>query len=251
MTCLVFPMLGHGSRFVKANYRVPKYLLPLCGRPLLYWTLYSFRKCLDWKLIFVVRRDHLVFSSDSLIKSLCEEIGFTSYEIILFDGNSTGQAHTFDIALNGIDDDVSVSCFNIDSIHLNFDYSYYDNSPYCSIESFKGSGDHWSFLKVSSEDPLRVISTAEKMRISDNCSNGFYYFSRKSYFSSYFKNLKASGPNSEHYICPLYNLLVSDGIYVANKSVRFSDLLFSGTPREYELLLSTFSSPEQLYSRFS
>ena len=85
MTTLVLPMLGLGSRFAKAGYFLPKYLLPLCGRPVLYWTLYSFRKCLDWHLVFVVRHDHIRYCIQDLINDYCREIGFNSFEILVLD----------------------------------------------------------------------------------------------------------------------------------------------------------------------
>ena len=250
MTTLVLPMLGLGSRFAMAGYLLPKYLLPLCGRPILYWTLYSFRKCSDWHLVFVVRHDHLRYCIKDLINDLCREIGFKSFEIIVLNFDTTGQAHTFDQALVNSSDLDPVCCFNIDSIHLDFDYSFYQEFEHPVIETFKGSGDHWSFVQTSSDNSSRAIKTAEKVRISDNCSNGFYYFSSKLQFTRLFESSSLTGVGEEHYICPLYNTLIESDVFVVNKEVSSSALLFSGIPEEYISLRHAFHTSDQLYSLF-
>ena len=251
MTTLVLPMLGLGSRFAKAGYFLPKYLLPLCGRPVLYWTLYSFRKCLDWHLVFVVRHDHIRYCIQDLIKDYCHEIGFNSFEILVLDYETTGQAHTFYQALVNTPDSDPVCCFNIDSIHLDFDYSFYQRFEHPVIETFKGPGDHWSFVKTSSDDSSRAIKTAEKVRISDNCSNGFYYFSSKLQFMSLFDSSALPGVDGERYICPLYNSLIDSEVLVVNKEVSSSVLLFSGIPEEYQALRHRFRIADELYSLFA
>ena len=251
MTTLVLPMLGLGSRFAKEGYSLPKYLLPLCGRPILYWTLYSFRKCFDWHLVFVVRRDHIRYCIKDLIIDFCREIGLKSFEILVLDFETTGQAHTFYQALVNTSDSDPVCCFNIDSIHLDFDYPFYQGFEHPVIETFKGPGDHWSFVKTSNDYPARAIKTAEKLRISDNCSNGFYYFSSKIQFTQFFDSSVLPGVGQEHYICPLYNGLIESDVFVVNKEVSRSVLLFSGIPEEYRALRHRFRTPDELYSLFA
>lgn len=251
MTTLVLPMLGLGSRFAKAGYFLPKYLLPLCGRPILYWTLYSFRKCFDWHLVFVVRHDHIRYCIQELINDYCHEIGFKSFEILVLDFETTGQAHTFHQALVHTSDSDPVCCFNIDSIHLDFDYSFYRRFDHPVIETFKGTGDHWSFVKTSSDNSSKAIKTAEKVRISDYCSNGFYYFSSKLQFVNLFDCSIAPGFGEERYICPLYNNLIDSDVFVVNKEVPSSVLLFSGIPEEYQALRHRFCTSDELYSLFA
>ena len=135
--------------------------------------------------------------------------------------------------------------------YLDFDYSLYRLSELHFFETFKGPGDHWSFDKTSSDNPVKAIKTAEKVRISDNCSNGFYYFSSKLQFSNLFNSSVAPGFGEERYICPLYNSLIDSDVFVVNKEVSSSVLLFSGIPEEYLALRHRFRTSADLYPLFA
>ena len=55
---IIFPMLGIGSRFQKAGFLMPKYLLDLAEEKILYFVLYGFRNLNKFNFIFLIRKDH-------------------------------------------------------------------------------------------------------------------------------------------------------------------------------------------------
>jgi hypothetical protein len=64
----------------------------------------------------------------------------------------------------------------------------------------------------------------------------------------YGKTLSSSGPkltaahmtvNGEFYIAPLYNYLIKNGKIIRYKLISNTEILFCGTPKEYEYLINS------------
>ena len=54
---IVFPMAGLSSRFTKAGYDRPKWMLPLAGRPLLDWSLLGFSEMFGSETFLLIHLD--------------------------------------------------------------------------------------------------------------------------------------------------------------------------------------------------
>ena len=54
---IVFPMAGLSSRFTKAGYDRPKWMLPLAGRPLLDWSLLGFSEMFESETFLLIHLD--------------------------------------------------------------------------------------------------------------------------------------------------------------------------------------------------
>ena len=112
------------------------------------------------------------------------------------------------------------------------------------LEVFDGEGDHWSFIEALPDN--RVGQTTEKIRISNLCSNGLYYFRSVDIFSEAYEQTYLSNDQknshyaSEHYIAPIYNSMIKKGLVVTYKLVSRDDMLFCGTPDEYQHCLTNW-----------
>jgi hypothetical protein len=177
------------------------------------------------------------------VEKQCKELGIKKYEIISLKDETSGQAETVLLGLNkskftSYNDEVYI--FNIDSIRINFkkpSREFLDNiGGY--LEVFKGKGNHWSFA-LAKENNL-VSKTTEKIRISDLCSNGLYYFSSANLFVETFYDFEDINNYNEFFIAPMYNIMIEKNLKVKYKLVKNSDTLFSGVPSEYESLLKKF-----------
>ncbi|EJS83205.1 hypothetical protein [Pasteurella multocida] len=129
--------------------------------------------------------------------------------------------------------------FNIDSRILNFQKPKWTHECDGYLEVFKGDGNHWSFALAENSESLKVIRTTEKERISDLCSDGLYYFKQKSVFQQLFLDAKANQRTvkNEYYIAPLYNNLIAMQGVVYYDLIDKEQILFCGTPEEYQSLL--------------
>ena len=59
MLNIVIPLAGHGSRFAKAGYSLPKPLIPVHGVPMIQLVIDNVRPSTPHRFVFVCQRAHL------------------------------------------------------------------------------------------------------------------------------------------------------------------------------------------------
>lgn len=235
---IVIPMAGLSSRFFKAGYNKPKYQLDLKCESVFSWSVKSFEKYFNTdKFIFIYRE---MYDTTVFLEKEIKKLGIINYELVCLPEETLGQADTVYQGIRHIQSDDEIYIFNIDSKIINFTKPSWVSECDGYLEVFKGDGDHWSFAVSESSDNRRVIKTTEKERISDLCSDGLYYFKKKSVFENLFLNAleTKSTAKNEYYIAPLYNELIGSGGVVFYDLITNDKILFCGTPDEYLQLLS-------------
>lgn len=230
----VIPMAGKSSRFTKAGYTKPKFMLKSHGKTIFEWAVSSFRSYfLTEQFLFIVRdKEALDFVNEYAVT-----LGIVNFSVLIFEGNSLGQADTVSYGLRKMQYIGEIYIFNIDTYHKNFQKPPNVGDMDGYLEVFLGDGEHWSFAKVDSNKPNLVSEVAEKRRISDLCSNGLYYFASSLHFIELVESQKYL-PNKqwdagELYIAPLYNLMIESGAVIHCVMVDKQELEFIGTPEEY------------------
>ncbi|TQR34593.1 capsular biosynthesis protein [Campylobacter sp. MIT 99-7217] len=235
---IIFPMAGLSSRFLKAGYKEPKYMLELKGKSLFARAVSSFKQYFDkFDFLFIYRN---LQDSESFIKKECEGLNLKRFEMIELEKPTLGQAHTCFLGLlkAKIKDDESLLIFNIDSFYLDFSLPKELDIIDGYLEVFKGKGQQWSFVKTL-PNSNRVIQTAEKEPISKLCSTGLYYFKKASDFKEVFLQMQKANDKSknEFYIAPMYNYLITQNKDIRAFEIDIKKLVFCGLPSEYEELL--------------
>lgn len=238
---IIIPMAGKSSRFSKAGYDVPKYKLPLGNSYVFDEAVKSFEKYFNSDLfLFITRGDSDVLN---FIKSRIETIKIKNYEIIQIDFDTRGQADTVFEGLIRSKNNSEIEelyIFNIDSIRIDFEKpsnSFLANAA-GFLEVFIGEGNHWSFVDPKNEEIVR--KTTEKLRISNLCSNGLYYFKSVKSFKESFKAMENKNSYNELFVAPMYNFLIQNGKLVKYIVVNKNQILFSGIPSEYENLKKSY-----------
>jgi len=235
---IIFPMAGLSSRFAKAGYKLPKYMLTLKNKSVFQRAVESFENFFNKnKILFIYRN---IENSKEFIKEECMKMKLEFYECCELKSQTKGQAHTVMLGIKKakIDPNESILIFNIDTFHPDFtlpkelDFSKIDGY----LEVFKADGEQWSFVKADKKG--LVLQTAEKQRISELCSSGLYYFKRAKDFERIFKEIwqKNELVKNEFYIAPMYNYLIKEGADIRCFEVDSTELIFCGTPLEYETL---------------
>jgi NDP-sugar pyrophosphorylase family protein len=237
----VIPMAGMSSRFTKAGYTKPKYMLDLNGSPLFDYCVASFKVYFKTDAFLFIARSEA--ETENFIKQRCAELGIEKFEIVILDSSTQGQAETVALGLSQstLGDDSGITIFNIDTIRQNYQHpvdAMLNSEGF--LEVFSGEGDNWSFAELESEDSNNVIRTTEKDPISQWCSTGLYFFSGKQayldLFAEYSKTEASRCGGGEYYIAPMYNLLIAKEQTVKVNKIGASEVLFSGIPSEYEAL---------------
>ena len=229
-------MAGLSSRFFKAGYTKPKYQLDLNGETVFSWSVRSFEHYFKTDKFVFIYRD--VYETKQFLEKEVVKLGISDYELVCLPEETLGQADTVYQGISNIDSNEEIYIFNIDSRIIDFIKPKWAAECDAYLEVFKGEGDHWSFA-LAEENSRRVIRTTEKERISDLCSDGLYYFKKKSVFEKLFLSAKENQrtAKNEYYIAPLYNDLIEAGSTVFYDLIENYRILFCGTPDEYLQLL--------------
>lgn len=234
---IIITMGGLGSRFIKAGFKKPKYMVEAKGRSLFEWSLKSLTGYSDVinKYIFVVKEED---QSESFIRKKCKSLDISDYEIIKLDYLTDGQATTAMKAIPKCKDDESILIYNIDTYVESGVMKSSDISGDGHIPCFHAPGDHWSFVRLDNNG--RAVEVREKKRISDNCTLGAYYFRSaelyKNMYEEYYSNNRILDKN-EKYVAPIYNYMINKGMEVTISIVDFDKVHVLGTPEELKEFL--------------
>lgn len=220
-------MAGAGSRFRKAGYGMPKYMIEACGKTLFEWSMKSlsdmFDKATGWTFVVQCSDD-----SRGFIKKQCNNLGINEISIIEIDGLTDGQATTCMRAVEGLEGSSSILVYNIDTYVEPGSLLCSEFTGDGSIPCFRGLGDHWSFVRVN--DFGHAIEVREKVRISDFCSIGAYWFSSARLFSDLYS--RTSMASNERYIAPMFDVMIAEGLDVSVPVIDSSKVHVLGTPEE-------------------
>lgn len=231
---IIITMAGLGSRFRKAGYNCPKYMIEAKGKTLFEWSMDSL---LDYnthadKYVFVVRKED---ESEDFIREQCKKYGIQNIDVVGIDYLTDGQATTCMLAIPYCKPNNAIMVYNIDTYVEPYEMKYEDISGDGHIPCFHAAGEHWSFVKL--DDNGRAVEVREKQRISDNCTLGAYYFSSanlyKKLYDEYYSD-ESHMEKNEKYIAPLYNFMIQKGMPVTISIVDANKVHVLGTPEELE-----------------
>lgn len=232
-------MAGLSTRFKKAGYDLPKYMLEAHGKTLFHHSVSSFKKYFtEQSFLFVALDDQ---KTEKFIKQECQKLGLNDYQIVMLDAPTRGQAETVYEGLQRavVDGDEPITIFNIDTFRPGFSFpNEFDIDKVDGyLETFIGSGGNWSNVLPADELRKTVLVTAEKEEISNYCCTGLYYWRHCTefcrVFESYQKKSLSEIHAGEYYIAPMYNYIIKE-----KRDVRFSvidrnEVIFCGVPTEY------------------
>lgn len=230
-------MAGLSSRFIKQGYTKPKYQLEISDRPLFDYCILSFKRYFDSEsFLFIVRAN----ADQDFVNERINRLGIKNAHVMVLGQDTRGQAETVYLGLQNTDiSNQSLTIFNIDTIRPNFRFPEVVSTSDGYLEVFRGDGEGWSFIDVDEETDC-VKRTTEKVRISDLCSTGLYFFKDAQVFIDLFEKISKEDVNlqqgGEYYVAPMYNLLIEKGYTIRYHEIALTEVLFSGIPSEYEAL---------------
>ncbi len=232
---IIITMAGLGSRFTKAGYDCPKFMINVKGHTLFHWSMLSlkdFNSIDNVKYIFIVRKE--TNSKDFIINEM-KEFNVSNIEIIEIDKLTDGQATTALLASKYWNSKEEMIIYNIDTYIEEGTLKYSDIKGDGFIPCFNAPGDHWSFVETDSNN--KAIRITEKDRISNNCSIGFYYFKTCELYKELYEELYSNDfnlVNNEKYIAPLYNCMLKRNLDIYINVLPYNKVHVLGTPEEVD-----------------
>lgn len=239
---IVITMAGLGSRFRKAGYTVPKYMIEVHGKTLFEWSMESLAgfAMKENTCIFIVKKED---DASEFIRNKCADMGIADVKIIEIDYLTDGQATTAMLGVKEWDKEDSLMIYNIDTYVEAGEMNASQVAGDGFIPCFHAEGDHWSFAKLDEEG--KVVEVREKVRISDNCTLGAYYFKTCGLYEQLYNEYYTSDEKlekGEKYVAPLYNYLIGKGGDVRISIVDYDKVHVLGTPEELDYFKENYKA---------
>lgn len=236
---IVITMGGLGSRFRKAGYTVPKFMIEAKGKTLFEWSLISLDgyKDIAKRYIFIVMQDK-ENDVEGFINEQCAKLGIKTYHIIVLDHLTDGQATTAMMAKEYWDSENGLLIYNIDTYVEAGEMNSGELKGDGFIPCFQAEGDHWSFVRL--DETGKVVEIKEKKRISNYCTLGAYYFKTCQLYEDLYDEYYSKATelvNGEKYVAPLYDYLLTKGGEIFISDVSKDKVHVLGTPEELESFL--------------
>ena len=236
---VVIPMAGFGSRFADAGYIMPKPFIDVKGKPMIQLVIENLGfSTHNTRFIFIVRKEHIEKYNAHYILNLIAP----GCIIIKTDTVTQGSAASILLAKEHINNDEHLFIANSDQfVEWNcneFMYSMISEGIDGGIATFEADSLKWSYAKLN--DQGFVTEVAEKKRISNHATVGFYYWKSGEKFVKYCEQMidKNIRINNEFYTCPVYNEAIADG-----KKIKIFDVKRMwgiGVPDDLEYFLKNY-----------
>jgi hypothetical protein len=230
---IVIPMAGRSQRFYDAGYDRPKFMLELAGRSVFSHAVGSFEAAFAaMPFLFIAAA-----GAEPFVRAEARALGVGDFEVVSLPGPTAGQAETVERGIGAIGWRGPLTIFNIDTFRPGFSFP---GEPLASadgwLEVFSGSGANWSYVKPAPGAEPWTAETAEKKPISDLCCTGLYHFARAADFRAALAAERRKPQAAELYVAPLYNHLIGAGRRIGWRMIAPDEVVFCGTPAEYEAL---------------
>jgi capsule biosynthesis phosphatase len=172
---ILIPLGGTGERFKINNYKKPKALINIFGKPIIYYLLENL-KLNDSAIVYIpYNHEYSNYRIESLLKKDFPNIKFIFFEL---KNNTRGAAETINIALNNINlPDQPILCLDGDNFYLNDIVNIWNEDNKIIVFEDLLENPIYSYTKINENND--IVDIVEKVKISNLACTGAYGF--KSY----------------------------------------------------------------------
>lgn len=239
---IIIPIGGVGQRFKDEGYLMPKPLIRVLGKPMIYMVIDSLKTTQE-DVIYIIYNNHLKeYNFEDLIRFYFPK---KNIQFISLSTPTKGAAET---VLNGVNTwdniELNQNCLLVDCDTFyddNIIQSYKDSTNKNLIYYSKDTNTTPLFSYINLTEDSQVTDIKEKVKISDNANTGAYGFENghllKKYCTSIL-NLK-----TELYTSFLYTEMLKDNILVSGKEI--SKFHCVGTPLQLKIYCNKYKSQSE------
>jgi NDP-sugar pyrophosphorylase family protein len=226
-------MAGKYERFRLFGNKVPKYLMPLGSRTVLWHVIDKLVGSTENISVYLIANERDI-EFEPIVKSIMAELDIPSVNIkYIKDTNS--QLETASAASSFIHEACikKIVFTNIDTI-LSNRYAYFQKISNLTfneglVDTFEGSSHEYSYAKIEND---RVVKIVDKLPISENACSGLYGFGSSSFFFAKAKELLSD--SNKLSFSEIFNKNIEEGAVVYwNHNSNKNDTVVLGTPEEY------------------
>ncbi|WP_336329159.1 hypothetical protein [Haloarcula sp. CGMCC 1.2071] len=240
---IIITMAGRGSRFKNEGIETLKHRLYVRDRTIFNYSLSSLSAFFDEEFVFATRAAN---DDGPFIREQCADLGIDEFDIVELESVTDGQATTALAADQYVDDEDAIAIYNIDTYIEEGTLRPADIEGDAWIPVFSVPGDKWSFVERDQDGTVTAV--AEKERISDLATVGFYHFATWRSFKDAYAAMREAVKEEygETYICPLYSWLIDNGDRVTATEIDDDSVHVLGTPEDVVAFEPAFAKRHNL-----
>jgi capsule biosynthesis phosphatase len=227
---IIIPIGGIGQRFKDEGYEMPKPLISVLGKPMLYRVIENLKLDNDDN-IYIVYHNHLKeYNFETLIKFYFPKLNiyFVSLDYV-----TKGAAETVLRCIETWEDseiDKPVLILDCDTFYNEDIITKYKNSLNKNAIFYFNSNEPEPIFSYILLDGDKVIDIKEKEKISDNANTGAYGFRSGYELEEHCDNI-ISFTDNESYISKVYNNMLSE---IETIGIEVKDFTCVGTPLQLQ-----------------
>lgn len=233
---VLIPLGGIGKRFIDSGYHVPKALIKVLGKPILYYLLDSLiNSCKNMIIYIPYNKVYLNYNFEATLKKDYPNLCF---KFMCLNNDTNGAADTLTIALKKIEiDDCPFISLDADSFYYTDILKLWngENKIFTITSTDECDSTKYSFVTTNSQGI--VLDIMEKNKISDNACTGaygFYSFKKFIQYSDLILN-EYKVDNGEVYISYIIKNMLKDSISFSTNQINKEKWICLGTPIQLRL----------------
>lgn len=226
---ILIPIGGIGKRFKINNYKKPKSLINIFGRPILYYLLDNLQINKNTLVYIIYNHEYRNYNLESTLQKDFPNIIFAFY---CLHTETRGACETINIGLKNInlDYDCPILCLDCDNFYTENIIQKWDGKTAIFYVKDTNTKPIYSYLNIDEKN--FIISIKEKDKISDNACSGAYGFSSYKILLEYSeKTLKTNMTvNNEFYTSSCISIMIDNNIDFEAVEVKRENYHCLGTP---------------------
>ena len=235
---VLIPLGGLGNRFKDLGYKLPKPLINVMGKPIIFWLLDNLILD-DIELVYIPYNKELSkFNFEDRLIKRYPKIKFKFFEL---SKNTRGAAETIHISLNQLSqNDQPILCLDGDNFYMTNIINKWNGENIVFIFNDNSTEEVYSYVKLNNNNNISEIK--EKIKISSNACSGAYGFSSWMQLNSYCKKIIDNDikQKNEFYTSTTIQEMINDKINFGVINVDFNKYICLGTPLHIRLFCNNF-----------
>lgn len=241
---IIIPLGGLGERFKNDGYILPKPLINIFGKPMIFYVIDNLCLTNKDKLIFIYNKELNKYGFDNIIKNK-----YNNIELIELNKQTEGAAETILIGLDNIDKSliqnkcVLLDCdtfYKLECIDILEKYrTQEDNAIFCFNDNQEKP--IFSYVKIDEKNGF-ITEIKEKVKISNYANSGCYCFKNGQILKKYCEIIikKNIREKNEYYTsCVIKEMIENGHKFIAN-IIDIHDFVCVGTPLQLKIFCSNF-----------
>ncbi len=237
---LLIPLGGSGQRFKNNGYKLPKALINVYSKPILYWLLDNLNLKNITTVIIPYNKEYVQYRLEDKLKNDYSHINFM---FLYLENDTRGAAETAYIALSKLIENniIDQPILSLDSDNFYTSDIVTDWNGKNKIFAFTDTSDEpiYSYVKTNNND--EIIDIVEKCKISHNACTGAYGFNSFIQFHHYCKHVIDNNimQKNEFYISTVVKCMLNSNTFNMG-TISKSHYVCLGTPLQLRIFTSNY-----------